>query len=474
MLIFILFSVLSNANVLGSQSDDSIKVFIDEKQISFDVEPMVVNGRTIVPLRAIFEALGAEVNWDDKTKMVLARHESDIIIIKVGSNIAYLNFEVIQLDVPAVIYEGRTLVPLRFISESFGYDVQWNASSRTVSINSRDSTPIVGPTPTPKTVPTSKILITSRIVPTPKPVSTPTPTAVVTPKSTPISIKAEDFNGNIERLMGVSVSDITRIFGQPSRIDLSRYGFDWYIYNKDYTKYIQIGIRNDAVVGVYTNSTNYSLSGGIKALSDKSSVYDILGEPLTYIRKERVLYTFNNSEEQEIFDVEGHFATVFYDIHDDNKVSSILLIEQKEEMSFSGQYGTPSVKLQQSYEREIFDLANSVRAKFGLKLFKWDDKAATSARKHSEDMAINNFFSHTNLKGKSPFDRMEDEGIKYSMAAENIATGQVSGIYAHEAWMNSLGHRLNILGKCEKLGVGVYMGGGYKVYYTQNFYTPFN
>ncbi len=449
VLIFLIFSIISNANVLGSDSNDAIRVLVEGKHISFDVEPKVVNGRTIVPLRAIFEALGADVNWNDRTKTVIAKHGSDVITIKIGSKKAYLNYEVIDLDVPAVIYEGRTLVPVRFISESFGYGVQWDGSTRTVSINSKDFTPTIRTNPTFKTVPT--------------------------PESTPTSIKAANFNGNIDRLMGVSLSDITDIFGQPDRIDLSRYGFDWYIYNSDYTKYIQIGIKNGVVVGVYTNSIHYSVWDGIKVLSGKSSVNDLLGTPLTYIQKGRVRYTINSSGGQEVFDVDGkYFATVFYDTQNNNKVSAVLLIDREEEMSLAGYYGKPSEKLRQSYEREIFDLANSVRARLGMKLFKWDDKAASCARKHSEDMAMNNYFSHTNTKGKSPFDRMKDEGIKYVMASENIAMGQMSGIYAHETWMNSSGHRSNILGNCANLGIGVYIGSGNKIYYTQNFYTGNN
>ncbi|GAE89948.1 hypothetical protein JCM21531_3523 [Acetivibrio straminisolvens JCM 21531] len=103
-----------------------------------------------------------------------------------------------------------------------------------------------------------------------------------------------------------------------------------------------------------------------------------------------------------------------------------------------------------------------------------DDEIAKVAWAHSKDMIINDFFSHNNLHGESPFDRMKKAGITYSSAGENIAIGQIDAIYAHEAWMNSPGHRANILGKFERLGVGVYMGDDEKITYTQNFYTPRN
>ena len=85
-------------------------------------------------------------------------------------------------------------------------------------------------------------------------------------------------------------------------------------------------------------------------------------------------------------------------------------------------------------------------------------------------MMKENYFDHTNKNNESPFDRMKKENITYSGAGENIAAGQTSAIFAHEAWMNSQGHRKNILGDYKYIGVGVSFGGYYSIYYTQNFY----
>ena len=109
--------------------------------------------------------------------------------------------------------------------------------------------------------------------------------------------------------------------------------------------------------------------------------------------------------------------------------------------------------------------------KNNLDILSYSEKATTSSRKHSEDMMIKNYFDHINKENKSPFNRMEEEGINYKNAGENIAAGQSSAIYAHHAWMNSLGHRKNILGDYKYIGVGVIFGGYYNIYYTQNFYT---
>ena len=87
-------------------------------------------------------------------------------------------------------------------------------------------------------------------------------------------------------------------------------------------------------------------------------------------------------------------------------------------------------------------------------------------------MIQNDFFSHNNLSGQTPFDRMKNAGISFFTAGENIARGQMDGIFAHEAWMNSPGHRKNIMGYCEYLGVGVFANGKNTICYTQDFFSP--
>ncbi len=88
-------------------------------------------------------------------------------------------------------------------------------------------------------------------------------------------------------------------------------------------------------------------------------------------------------------------------------------------------------------------------------------------------MAAKNYFSHTGLDGRSPFDRMRDAGYSYSSAAENIAAGQPTPAAVVNGWMNSEGHRANILNcKLTQIGVGVARGGSYGIYWTQVFGTP--
>lgn len=124
-----------------------ITVKLDGTKISFDVEPQIIDGRTMVPLRKIFEEIGALVKWDSETKTVSARKSSKTVTLTIDS--ADLNIdngdtdadgnaisETVQLEVPAQIISGRTLVPARAVSEAFGLDVDWDEKSQTVIITS--------------------------------------------------------------------------------------------------------------------------------------------------------------------------------------------------------------------------------------------------------------------------------------------------------------------------------------------------
>jgi len=122
--------------VSGFTYADSIQVTVNEEYLEFDVPPMIDSGRTMVPLRAIFEKLGAEIQWDGATKTITATKESTDVVLQIGNSVAKVNGVNIELDVPAKVVNGRTLVPVRFVSEAMGSVVGWNGSTRTVEIES--------------------------------------------------------------------------------------------------------------------------------------------------------------------------------------------------------------------------------------------------------------------------------------------------------------------------------------------------
>ena len=118
-----------------------ITILKDGEQLSFDVAPYIVDGFTMVPMRAIFESIGAKVTWDQETKTVIALYnaneEEKALILQVGNNYAFLNGEKIEFKQPAEIVNDRTFVPLRAVNESLGYKVDWDQDTYTVTITTK-------------------------------------------------------------------------------------------------------------------------------------------------------------------------------------------------------------------------------------------------------------------------------------------------------------------------------------------------
>jgi hypothetical protein len=120
-------------------SSDDIKILIDGKKLQSDVLPIIIDNRTFVPFRAIAEALGAEVDWNDSDRAVtITKDDKTAILVIDNKNVVIKTSDeqsAIELDVAPTIIDNRTLGPVRFISEFFGYDVNWDDNTKTVTIS---------------------------------------------------------------------------------------------------------------------------------------------------------------------------------------------------------------------------------------------------------------------------------------------------------------------------------------------------
>ena len=114
-----------------------ISVYLNDKKIKFDVSPTIENGRTLVPVRAIFEEMGMSVSWDADSSTVTATGNGNAISMRINEKKATVNGKTYFTDVPARIIEGRTVVPIRFISESLDTFVEWNPDDRVINISDR-------------------------------------------------------------------------------------------------------------------------------------------------------------------------------------------------------------------------------------------------------------------------------------------------------------------------------------------------
>jgi len=131
--VFLIAGILSNY-VQGLNQE--VRVILDDEALVFDEKPLIIDGRTMVPLRAIFEALAMDVSWDNRLQEVTAVKDNLEIILLVGSKTPTVNGEVVEIDVVSYIENGRTMVPLRFIAESTGATVEWDGKTNTVTITS--------------------------------------------------------------------------------------------------------------------------------------------------------------------------------------------------------------------------------------------------------------------------------------------------------------------------------------------------
>lgn len=111
-----------------------ISVSLNDNQLDFDVPPMTENNRVFVPMRKIFETLGATVDWNGDTQSATAVKDDNLIIIQIDNPIMQKNNETIELDAPPRVVDGRTLVPIRAIAEGLGADVQWIEQTQSVVI----------------------------------------------------------------------------------------------------------------------------------------------------------------------------------------------------------------------------------------------------------------------------------------------------------------------------------------------------
>lgn len=132
----LVFAAVAQQPVIhASDSKLAIKVTVDGERVNFPgTTPIMAGSRILVPLRGVFEKLGATVDWDRPSQTVTAVKGDTKVVLPIGKNHAILNGKPITLDQPAMVVDGRTVVPLRFLSQSLGAKVDWLAADRTVAV----------------------------------------------------------------------------------------------------------------------------------------------------------------------------------------------------------------------------------------------------------------------------------------------------------------------------------------------------
>lgn len=429
------------------------KVYMNGNKVLFNKDlgyPYIDrSNRTQIPFRAFSEACQFQVGWDGETRTGYAKKGDMTVTIPVDKNYITVNGKVVNSDTQNVIINGRVHLPLRIVLEAFGYNVKWDGDNGCIYIQPGDDQQ----QPEEPTEPEPVDPGDNNEQPVEQPTE-PGDNGNEQPQepAEPVEVSKEALRGIH---IGDDVSKVTEKLGQPKRTDVSGHGFKWYIYNQAYEQYLQIGIKDNKVVALYTNASYWKLTETVRYGASTDTVKKDFGAKNDY----------GNQLKTTVGDMD---YTFYVDQYDNNKVVAVLMMTKG--VKSKGYYVQSSAELRTSYEYEVFDLTNVERVNKGLEPYKWRDDLAKVARDHSKDMIANNYFSHTNKQGQAPWDRAKQAGISYSYFSENIAYGQKDAMHVVNGWMNSSGHRRSILSTdCTGLGVGVWFKSDNTPYYTQNF-----
>lgn len=272
-------------------------------------------------------------------------------------------------------------------------------------------------------------------------------------------------------LRGVAIGDgeaaVLAALGEPDRREPSAGGYTWLVYNADYAGFAQIGTSGGRVVALFSSADVWEQKDGLKPGASLQAAAGHAGISARELRE----YEYYSYEKDDFR------ITLYLDL-DEGAVEGLLVERAGAGAGRSGENLTDAEResLERAYERQILDLTNVFRLKHGKTPLSWHEIAAKAARLHSADMAERGYFSHYTPEGAAPWDRMVSAGIgDYYAVGENIAAGYRNAFEAHIGWVNSAGHRANLLhDRFKTLGVGVerVAGSEYGWYYTQNFYTP--
>jgi uncharacterized protein YkwD len=288
--------------------------------------------------------------------------------------------------------------------------------------------------------------------------------------------------GGLAVSIGKNAAEVEKTYGKPSRIDPSSYGYDWWIYNHDKSKYVQLAVENGRVVSAYGIGKDID-AAPFKIGQTIDEIYArVFVETSVDIEMKGSSYRFELSEEDMNMRPLIKLGKMYVQLYLDKftgKVSSIrflnketLLKQRPYEMTYEGKVLKDQPLTEAEWKtvdngnrQQIFDISNIMRDRFNLPALKWDEKAAEVAYLHSNDMEESNYFSNTSPTMGDMKERLAKGGVSYTLAGENIAAKYPDAIAATEGWLNSKGHREALLNKeFTHVGVGVY-----KKLYTENF-----
>lgn len=257
--------------------------------------------------------------------------------------------------------------------------------------------------------------------------------------------------------LGMTRSALIRLLGDPVRTGNGQWGGQWYTYHDSYRNFLMVEVRDGLVSALYSNVTlnaPAALQPGTRYRGTPSGARSLYQDETMDI-----LRMADGGTALEV--------TVYLDHLDGDRINALMVrLPTYEPPVFSEQ-------VIRAMEYDLLDVLNAERVKRGTGILTWSDGASRAALLHLQDMADRDYFAHNSPEGTTPGDRMSAQGIRWRISGENLAGGQRNVFEAHNAFLNSPGHRDVMLdSRFRHLGTAVHITTqGYLYYYGQNFYT---
>lgn len=340
---------------------------------------VLVDARTLVPLRFISESLGADVAWEEATQTVTVTSGAVTNVVRIGEYSAQKtadgSTQTIQLDVCPMLIDERTYVPVRYIAESMDRLVDWSSAQNAVLICDAPTVAWDG--------------------------------------------AAVSFSDGMD--------GVREVYGEPEEAFDSGKGFMWYVYHANTPDLMLFGEKDGAVTEFFSLSDGVRLDGAL----------------LSSLTKEELAQRSTPLVEFFYDDIGARYGGIYFSTQGSaNKTYDPTKTEEE---------------IAAAESRVIELVTNALRAKYaGLAPLVRDEAAASAARRHCTDMQVNGYFGHTGLDGSKPSERYERESgaQRWSKLGENLALNK-NAFSACFAWLNSAPHRECMLdGEYGYLGVG--------------------
>lgn len=350
--------------------------------------------------------------------------------------------------------------------------------------------PTVTPTESATGIPTVTPTITPTISVTEVPTTTPTATPVATLETTRLCFAEKSL------YIGESLEALQAEWGEPERIDpLPQTNMTAYIYNVNSTTepYLLVGIKDQKVASYFTLGKGFTVYDATVNTTDGTAVQqtELVQEGASaasmadagWSENTDNFYALNSDKGEAKEGTEAYYRLTdnaymyaFSDFYDgkDKAVYGFYAFSKdcnKYKMIYR-KYMTYNDQILRAAETQVWEMTNAYRNYMGKSLLQWEAKAEGTARAHSQDMADKNYFSHNSQDGTTCFQRMNNAGINYRSATENICAGVPDAIGMVIGWIGSSGHREDILFDVQYIGVGIAYNKSakYAIYATQDFW----